>query len=407
MPSPYSTDKPADRYEFATTQRFQKIDMPMDGGSEEVCAAFELRKRSQFVFGALTVAPAASSMVWWILIFMSIGTYASSAEAQGWILGPEQNNPAKLPVASLLDWSDANDAISSLTATESKLQPVLHVSPEVVFRVPHWAPKSSGCCELVAGDAFSASCTSTEELIPWSRWQDGRSAVEFAAHDFSTLLRNLDNDFLSLWELENVLFVGSGLGLSLGLRESVDEDVREYTARHPGRWGNFSDALVVLGNTETQIAGMSLLYGYAYHHRDDELMDFTRLMIRSYTMTGLSTLLIKGIANTDRPNARWNNGRFGFPSAHVSTSFAIAATMEEYYGPEAGIPAYLVAGMIGWSRIDERDHDLSDVVFGAVLGYAIAKSIAGQELRGDSRIRMCPWMEPGNRTVGAIWEIDF
>jgi membrane-associated phospholipid phosphatase len=136
-------------------------------------------------------------------------------------------------------------------------------------------------------------------------------------------------------------------------------------------------------------------------------MDFTRLLARSYTMTGLSTLLIKGITNTDRPSDTWNNGHFGFPSAHAATSFAIAATIEEYYGPEAGLPAYLMAGLIGWSRIDDRDHDLSDVVFGAVLGYAIAKSIAGQELRGDSRIRMCPWMEPGNRTVGALCEIEF
>lgn len=243
--------------------------------------------------------------------------------------------------------------------------------------------------------------------LPWSRFDERLTPWEFIEHDFGVLFHNLDDDFRHFWELENVLFTGAGLGLAIGLRGSVDDDVRDYTAEHPQRWGGFSDTLSLFGNAEVQIAGIGLMYGYAYHNRDSELMNFTRLLIRSYTLTGLSTLVIKGIANTDRPTDSWNNGNFGFPSAHVSLSFAFAATIEEYYGPRAGIPAYLTASLIGWSRLDQRDHDLSDVVFGAVLGYAIAKSIAGQELRNDSRIRMFPWTDPVRNNYGAMFEFDF
>lgn len=367
-----------------------------------------------------------------ILIVTWISQCISPANAADWLLCINQPDPPELLVETVTDWPLSQNAETgswvrknseeqsqspelsrirllgiSSAETHQTILPLSQLSPEAVFGHTSHLAETDESLRWIVPAACSDTCTAIDAPIPWSRWDDETSAFQFAMHDFATLIRNLDNDFLSLWELENVAFVGAGLGLSLGLRGSADAGVREYVAQHPGRWGKFSDTLGVLGNTETQIAGMALLYGYAFQRRDDELMNFTRLMIRSYTLTGLSSLVVKGIANTDRPSDRWNNGHFGFPSAHVSTSFAIAATIEEYYGPQAGIPAYLVAGMIGWSRIDQRDHDLSDVIFGAVLGYAIAKSIAGQELRGDSRIRVLPWTDLGNRTLGAMWEVEF
>lgn len=294
----------------------------------------------------------------------------------------------------------ADVVIESPSSSVSEIDRVLPVSVEMIEQ------HDCSICEPVTAETCSVGCGCGGSL-PWSRFDECLKPWEFIEHDFGVLFHNLDDDFRNFWELENVLFTGAGLGLALGLRGSVDDDVREYTAEHPRRWGRLSDTLSVLGNAEVQIAGIGLMYGYAYHNRNSELMDFTRLLVRSYTLTGLSTLAIKGIANTDRPTDTWNNGNYGFPSAHVSLSFAFAATVEEYYGPRAGIPAYITASLIGWSRLDERDHDLSDVVFGAVLGYAIAKSIAGQELRNDSRIRMFPWTDPVRNNYGAMFEFDF
>lgn len=241
----------------------------------------------------------------------------------------------------------------------------------------------------------------------WSTFGHGMSLGEFARNDLKTTFFTLDDDFRAFWKPRNVLFVGAGLGLGIGLRQSVDEDTRGYISRHPRRWGSFSESLGIMGNTEYQIAAIAALYGFSFKTENAELMEFTQLLMRTYTLTGVSTVAIKAIANTDRPSDQWMNGQFGFPSAHSSTSFAIAATIEEYYGPRAGIPAYLLAGLIGWSRIDEQNHDVSDVVFGAVLGYAIAKSIAGNHLRGDSRIQIFPWTDPSRGTYGAMFEVDF
>jgi membrane-associated phospholipid phosphatase len=241
----------------------------------------------------------------------------------------------------------------------------------------------------------------------WSTFGRGMSLSEFAWNDAKTAFFTLDDDFLAFWKPRNVLFVGAGLGLSIGLRQSVDENTRAYVNQHPKRWSSITESLGCLGNTEYQIAALLALYDYSFQTENEELMKFTQLLIRTYTLTGLSTIAIKLIADTKRPSIQWMDGNYGFPSAHSSTSFAIAATIDEYYGPKVGIPAYILAGLIGWSRIDEQDHDVSDVVFGAFLGYAIAKSIAGRELRGDSRIQFFPWTDPNRGTYGAMFEVDY
>ena len=248
---------------------------------------------------------------------------------------------------------------------------------------------------------------SYSQHLDWSEFSEYDSLGGSLRNDLGVAFRNLDDDFVALWEPRNILFLGTGLGISLAMRNQIDGDTRAYVARHPKRWGKGTEILGYLGNTEIQIAGIMLLYSYSYWDEDDELMAFTRLLIRTYSMTGLATVGLKAITNTDRPSGQWTGGQFGFPSAHVSTSFAIAATIEEYYGPQYGIPAYILAGLIGWSRIDEQDHDVSDVVFGAFLGYAIAKSISGRELRNDSRIQFFPWVNPNDGSLGGMMELTY
>jgi membrane-associated phospholipid phosphatase len=57
-----------------------------------------------------------------------------------------------------------------------------------------------------------------------------------------------------------------------------------------------------------------------------------------------------------------------FPSGHTSISFASAGYLQRRYGWQYGIPAYLAASYVGWSRVDSDQHDSWDVIGGAVLG---------------------------------------
>lgn len=201
--------------------------------------------------------------------------------------------------------------------------------------------------------------------------------------------------------------MGAATAAAIALRQDADDQVRQDTASNPKRWGRGSEILGKFGDATYQVPVLLALYGYTLHQDDVELHHFTSSLFSAYTLTGLSTVAIKGIVNSDRPSDDWNDGQFGFPSFHTSSSFAIAAVIDEYHGPKAGLPAYAMAGLIGWSRIDERDHDLSDVIFGAALGYVIGKSVSGRHLYGDSRVRILPFTHPTEGSAGLMLDCPF
>lgn len=81
------------------------------------------------------------------------------------------------------------------------------------------------------------------------------------------------------------------------------------------------------------------------------------------------TLVLKEALNKPRP---FNNGDNAFPSGHTSTTFQSAAFVQKRYGWKYGIPAYLLAGFTGYSRINAQKHDGWDVLAGAVVGIGSA-----------------------------------
>jgi membrane-associated phospholipid phosphatase len=74
----------------------------------------------------------------------------------------------------------------------------------------------------------------------------------------------------------------------------------------------------------------------------------------------------------ERPNGQDDKS---FPSGHTSNSFALAAVAERHYGWKVGVPAYILASVVGASRIQQDKHYLSDVVAGATLGYIVGRTV--------------------------------
>lgn len=212
--------------------------------------------------------------------------------------------------------------------------------------------------------------------------------------DFQSYGPQLCEDSRGIVNWHNGLMLGAAAGAAIAMRHDLDDDVREWTAQHPERWGDGSEILGRFGEAPYQVPAILAVYGYSLYQDDPELHSLTTSLISAYTIMGLSTVAIKGITDTERPTNAWNDGHYGFPSFHAASSFTVAAVLDEYYGPRAGVPLYVLAGLIGWTRIDERDHDLSDVVFGAALGYVVGKSVANQHLGGDGRVRLLPYSHP-------------
>ena len=88
-----------------------------------------------------------------------------------------------------------------------------------------------------------------------------------------------------------------------------------------------------------------------------------------YTATIATTLattyLLKYTIDAERPNGENNRS---FPSGHSSTAFSTATFMQIRYGWQYGVPAYLAATFVAWSRVYSDYHYTRDVIAGGVLG---------------------------------------
>lgn len=68
-------------------------------------------------------------------------------------------------------------------------------------------------------------------------------------------------------------------------------------------------------------------------------------------------------------------GSFSFPSNHASNIFALAAFISYNY-PRLTIPSFLIAGLVGYSRIYLSAHYPTDVLAGAAWGMLLGFTVA-------------------------------
>jgi membrane-associated phospholipid phosphatase len=83
--------------------------------------------------------------------------------------------------------------------------------------------------------------------------------------------------------------------------------------------------------------------------------------------TAMAVMYVLKVA-TDR--TRPDGGRWSFPSGHAASAFTGAAFLQRRYGRRFGVPAYFLAGYVGYSRVESKHHQTSDVVVGAAIGIA-------------------------------------
>jgi membrane-associated phospholipid phosphatase len=83
--------------------------------------------------------------------------------------------------------------------------------------------------------------------------------------------------------------------------------------------------------------------------------------------TAMAVVYVLKVA-TDR--TRPDGGHRSFPSGHAASAFTGAAFLQTRYGWKFGAPAYLLAGYVGYSRVESKHHHASDVVAGAAIGIA-------------------------------------
>ena len=222
---------------------------------------------------------------------------------------------------------------------------------------------------------------------------DGKSFGEIAKEDLRAFPSHLwKGTKESFARPVNLVVLSLAFGADRAVRANWDEDVRDHFRDHrhgslseTGEFGN------IIGHPGTHFAIAGAWYVLASAKGDQKNHDLGYTMLEALTVNGLATMLLK-VSMGDRDPA---GDRYGWPSGHMSSSVCFASVMHEYYGWQVGVPLYLLSGYVGASRLQDREHDLSDLVFGATLGWVVGHSVARGELPQVAGFQILPYADRG------------
>ena len=90
--------------------------------------------------------------------------------------------------------------------------------------------------------------------------------------------------------------------------------------------------------------------------------------------------IIKNLVQRPRPFVTFTDiqiliptpSEFSFPSGHTASSFAAAAVFYRFLPKQLGIPAVVLAGLIGFSRLYVGVHYPTDVLAGMLMGVLLS-----------------------------------
>ncbi|HET9372783.1 MAG TPA: phosphatase PAP2 family protein [Vicinamibacterales bacterium] len=212
--------------------------------------------------------------------------------------------------------------------------------------------------------------------------EPGRSAAD-------DLFLQLGADFKRLPSAQSGLILGIG-GLTTLLVHQKDDEVSDW-ADDSGA-SSYSKIGKFLGDGWVQggVAVGAYVVGRAFKH--PRATDFGADLFRAQLMNGLFTQGLKVSVRRERPSG---GNKHSMPSGHTSATFASASVIHRHFGWKAGIPAYGVASVIGWSRVRDNTHWLSDVTLGATIGLIAGHTVA----RGNHTWQVAPVKTSGGFAV--------
>jgi len=224
-----------------------------------------------------------------------------------------------------------------------------------------------GAQEIAAYDLFAFDRSSR---VDWELNEGDQISLKRIPWDLG---RNL----LGLFTNNNLMpiMIGSGLtGLAVLLDENELDEGGDFIspAHEPDEESSLGRLGEKMGNhvlLPSVIAGLAVTGQIAGNRRFES---FSYSLVQGYIVNNLLTTSLKAASGRTRPNQR--NTR-SFPSGHASNAFTWATIISHHFGKRAAIPAYSVASFIAWSRLNMDAHYLSDVTFGAVLGYIVGRTV--------------------------------
>lgn len=186
-----------------------------------------------------------------------------------------------------------------------------------------------------------------------------------------------------------------------GLTYIFDNDIREKLQGIKGKGlDRLTDAGSLAGDPFIHLGLAAVLYGGGAITGSQKTKDTGEMLGEALILTDASTLILKEATGRGRPRTgaersdfrplSFKNDYDSFPSMHTASSFAAASVMSSQTD-SVGLKAlyYSAASFVGFSRMYQKEHWASDVVFGAVLGEVCGRIAVNYRL-ANGKIAMAP-----------------
>jgi len=207
------------------------------------------------------------------------------------------------------------------------------------------------------------------------------------------------------WSTEEWLAAGAVGATTAGLIAWWDEDIQRTSVENPesfpyvilhrlawlGKWYGKNNINPVI--TFAAVTGGLFVVGKA--DNNDYLVRTSGIMTESYLFTAGFAMAFKLLFGRARPYVgdgprKWHfvgihsRDTRSFPSGHASSAFSMATALSKRHSEWwVQVPAYTLATGFSAQRIDSGAHWTSDVLVGAVLGYAISAFLADRHTCND------------------------
>jgi membrane-associated phospholipid phosphatase len=145
---------------------------------------------------------------------------------------------------------------------------------------------------------------------------------------------------------------------------------------------------------------------------NDEITRAGGRLAATLALAGVASTGFKWAAGRPRPNESSDvdgfvpfSGQDAMPSGHTTVAFALATALaDDIHRTWATVGLYTIATGVGWSRLNDNKHWLSDVAMGAAVGLTSAKLINGHWRIFNLRP---PSILLGPRRAGLAWQFSF
>jgi membrane-associated phospholipid phosphatase len=250
---------------------------------------------------------------------------------------------------------------------------------------------------LLSSNCFSQDSLETDKSIPENFIND----TEIVLGNFLSFYTEPFNFSSTEW-----LYTAGILGGTF-LLFSVDQEITDEVGREtintlnndfwdiPTRYGITPYATVF--SLSTYAAG--LLIG------NEDIRITGRLLFESLTISGVGIIAIRYLVGRQRPyykKGEWafegfetSNEFQSFPSGHVSVAFALSTVLAERIDNFwARLGFYGMATLTATARVINNQHFLSDVVWGALLGFGAGMYVINKEEEielGENNIFIQPY----------------